>query len=643
LNQPASSLSEEDDVAVSNSHVVSAHVLFDMVPHTTKYTLTTFDVEHNHELDRIEYKHLSKAKKRLTYNEQMFIIKVANANIGAVRAHNLYIGLKGSSSLVHERQKFTKYFSFDYFVEDAELCGLFWAAEVAKGNYKEFGDIVSFDATYKTNKRSVTVGSGLLKKETTEAYGWLLKAFKKAFVHAPNIVVTDQDEAMRLAVAAEFPESKHRLCMWHIMQKIPSNIVSRIYDDTNFKDKFGKIVWNMFSGPEEFEHRWNKLMEEFNLVNHKWLSKMYRLRSSWIPAFFVDSPLCGLLRTTSRNAHIKCKAKRRLIRLDQEVAAYPNAAVEINSSPKVILQTPVPQDKWLKEKDIELVNIIGEPLASITTRSRAKDFDVASAHECLYVNFLSKMEPKKLIKSLEEEGWIIAMEEELNQLKKTRKISEEVYVQQHPKVMIFYDNTIAIAISNNPVLYSRTKHIDIRYHFIINHILKGDIELHFVSTNLQLADILTKPLAVPSFTRLVAELSMLNIEKQFFGRWPATTTSGRRQKTFPAGFFRRTQIYSRSPDLSDLLYHSPSLAATSPLVHSASAAIHHYPAAYTTQRHQPPLPSTLTAAATISTTAVTITSAAVTTVKVVFVSGYTNSLGVLLCCSVVVVAIETPR
>ncbi|GJT37686.1 hypothetical protein Tco_0937551 [Tanacetum coccineum] len=45
-----------------------------------------------------------------------------------------------------------------------------------------------------------------------------------------------------------------------------------------------------------------------------------------------------------------------------------------------------------------------------------------------------------------------------------------------------------------------------RYHFIMNHILKGDIELHFVPTDLQLADIFTKPLAEPSFTRLVAEL-----------------------------------------------------------------------------------------------------------------------------------------
>ncbi|GJR57338.1 retrovirus-related pol polyprotein from transposon TNT 1-94 [Tanacetum coccineum] len=78
-------------------------------------------------------------------------------------------------------------------------------------------------------------------------------------------------------------------------------------------------------------------------------------------------------------------------------------------------------------------------------------------------------------------------------------------------VSIFCDNTSAIAISNNPVLHSRTKHIDIRYHFIKDHILKGDIELHFISTKYQIANIFTKPLDEPTFTRLKAELGMLNI------------------------------------------------------------------------------------------------------------------------------------
>ncbi|GJR10075.1 hypothetical protein Tco_0792727 [Tanacetum coccineum] len=68
------------------------------------------------------------------------------------------------------------------------------------------------------------------------------------------------------------------------------------------------------------------------------------------------------------------------------------------------------------------------------------------------------------------------------------------------------DNTSAIAISNNPVLHSRTKHIDIRYHFIRDHILKGDIELHFIPTPYQLADIFTKPLDEPTLKRLIGEL-----------------------------------------------------------------------------------------------------------------------------------------
>ncbi|GJZ46327.1 hypothetical protein Tco_0593923 [Tanacetum coccineum] len=82
----------------------------------------------------------------------------------------------------------------------------------------------------------------------------------------------------------------------------------------------------------------------------------------------------------------------------------------------------------------------------------------------------------------------------------------------YEKVPIFCDNTSAIAISNNPVLHSRTKHIDIRYHFIRDHVLKGDIELHFIPTQYQLADIFTKPLDEPTFKRLIVELGMLNID-----------------------------------------------------------------------------------------------------------------------------------
>ncbi|GJZ92920.1 retrovirus-related pol polyprotein from transposon TNT 1-94 [Tanacetum coccineum] len=86
------------------------------------------------------------------------------------------------------------------------------------------------------------------------------------------------------------------------------------------------------------------------------------------------------------------------------------------------------------------------------------------------------------------------------------------YDIHYKTVPIYCDNTSAIAISNNPLLHSRTKHIDIRYHFIRDYILKGDIELHFIPTKYQLADIFTKHLDELTFTRLKAELGMLNID-----------------------------------------------------------------------------------------------------------------------------------
>ena len=79
------------------------------------------------------------------------------------------------------------------------------------------------------------------------------------------------------------------------------------------------------------------------------------------------------------------------------------------------------------------------------------------------------------------------------------------------KIPIFCDNTSAIAITNNPVQHSRTKHIDIRYHFIREHVINGTVELHFVPTDQQLADIFTKPLDESTFSRLVSELGMLNL------------------------------------------------------------------------------------------------------------------------------------
>ncbi|KAJ9547059.1 hypothetical protein OSB04_019602 [Centaurea solstitialis] len=61
------------------------------------------------------------------------------------------------------------------------------------------------------------------------------------------------------------------------------------------------------------------------------------------------------------------------------------------------------------------------------------------------------------------------------------------------------DRKRLLPFANNPVLTSKTKHIEVRYHFIRDHVMNGDIELHFVPTEYQLADLFTKPLDVTRF------------------------------------------------------------------------------------------------------------------------------------------------
>nr|GFA26503.1 hypothetical protein [Tanacetum cinerariifolium] len=85
---------------------------------------------------------------------------------------------------------------------------------------------------------------------------------------------------------------------------------------------------------------------------------------------------------------------------------------------------------------------------------------------------------------------------------------QDYYGFHFDKIPMYCVSKATIAISCNPVPHSRTKHIDVRYHFINEKVEKGIVELFFIGTEYQLADLFTKALHVERFKYLVRRLGM---------------------------------------------------------------------------------------------------------------------------------------
>ncbi|KAK1393858.1 hypothetical protein POM88_012914 [Heracleum sosnowskyi] len=134
----------------------------------------------------------------------------------------------------------------------------------------------------------------------------------------PVVIVTDQCAAMKVAIRDTFVAvngglvaSKHRLCMWHIMEKFPMKLGNLLCKETDFMDKMKTYIWSSNIEIGEFETDCDAIIKEFKLEDNKWLSDMYGIRSYWIPAYFRNEPMFGLMRTTSRQ-------RNETVRLDNE-------------------------------------------------------------------------------------------------------------------------------------------------------------------------------------------------------------------------------------------------------------------------------------------------------------------------------------
>ncbi|KAL5577426.1 hypothetical protein UlMin_019125, partial [Ulmus minor] len=204
--------------------------------------------------------------------------------------------------------------------EEQQLKNVFWVDAKARLDYCNFGDVVFFDTSYIKNEyklpfapfigmnhhcQSLLLGCALLADETKSTYVWLMRAWLRAMGgHAPKVLLTDQDEVLKEAIAVVFPNTRHCFCLWHIMNKIPEKLgyVTRQHD--NFMAKFKKCIFKSWTN-EQFEKRWGKMIDRFNLKGDLWLQSLYEDRERWIPTYMREIFLAGLS-TPQRSESVNC-------------------------------------------------------------------------------------------------------------------------------------------------------------------------------------------------------------------------------------------------------------------------------------------------------------------------------------------------
>ncbi|XP_020972539.1 protein FAR1-RELATED SEQUENCE 6-like [Arachis ipaensis] len=154
-----------------------------------------------------------------------------------------------------------------------------WVDARCRTLYEYFGDVVSFDTTYRRNKhglpfasfvgvnhhdKSTLLGCALLGNEEIPSFEWVFKNWLNCMGNPPQAIITDQCKSMFGAIKNVFPNTRHRWCIWHIIKKIPHKLGGYAkYREINAK--MHGTVWNARS-EESFEKDWYVMLTFTTIV-----------------------------------------------------------------------------------------------------------------------------------------------------------------------------------------------------------------------------------------------------------------------------------------------------------------------------------------------------------------------------------------
>ncbi|TXG54219.1 hypothetical protein EZV62_019475 [Acer yangbiense] len=372
---------------------------------TGKYIVTVFVEDHNHSLatprkvhllrshrnvtdvQRVLYKQLTEANVPLHQQISIFELQAGGIeNIGCI-GKDLYNyestmrkEMKGDDAdllfehFTSEKEKNSAFY-FEIMTSDEDhINRCFWADAISRRGYSYFGDVVVFDTTYNTNRygmilapfvgvnnhgQTIVFACALLGSETTDSFVWLFEQFKKAMPSGPpKMIITDQDPAMTKAIKQCLPNTFHRYCSWHILNKFSEKLNALIYRDY-YRD-FQKCIWESYN-MEEFDSRWKEIITKSQLNENEWLQSMYEIRSKWVPIYLnhvFSAGMSSSQRVESCHAFFKRYVSKKdslvefVVRFNRALARQRHEelhADHIDINEKPVIKLPFAMEKQMSE------------------------------------------------------------------------------------------------------------------------------------------------------------------------------------------------------------------------------------------------------------------------------------------------------
>ncbi|KAM7474139.1 hypothetical protein LguiB_021382 [Lonicera macranthoides] len=195
--------------------------------------------------------------------------------------------------------------------QEKRMRNVFWVDAKGRQDYGNFCDVICFDTTYLGNKYNIPfasvfgvnhhfqyilLGCALIGEETASSFVWLLRTWLRAVgSQAPGVVIItdDEDKPLKEAILEVFPYARHCFSLWHVLRKIPLKLPCLLNRLDSFESKFNKCIYRSWT-EEEFEKRWWKMVDNFELREDDWVQSLYENRKKWVPTYMRGICFSGL-------------------------------------------------------------------------------------------------------------------------------------------------------------------------------------------------------------------------------------------------------------------------------------------------------------------------------------------------------------